>query len=151
MDADDTSLRVVTEWGLRQAVHLSPSRHHVLLYLCASAFLTDTNPENAYAGQVYRARSTFAAIRKHTGYSERTVRDALRDLQEAAYVLTDMKPGVGKSRILVLWDDKHEALRDDLRAGVKTLPTYLRRAQKGEKTAPVQQEDAIILQFPYRQ
>ena len=147
----ESTLREVTEWGWRQADYLTPTQHHVLLYLSQNAFLTEDNPEGAMRGQVYRARTSMAAIRRGTGLSERTVRDALRALQDQAYVLSEMSPGYGVSRIVVFWNEVADALREDFRAGVKPLPKVFRRPQRVAPETQLSDNQDNIVQFPYRQ
>lgn len=147
-DGATLSLRDVVEWGWGEAKHLAPTQTLVLQYLIANAFLSPDNPEQAPVGQVLRGRSRMVALRKHTGLSDNTARAALRGLQERAYIVTDMKRGRGQSRIMVLWDDHHAELRDDLRAGVRDLPAYLRVPSTTAKKTESQTEDATILQFP---
>lgn len=141
------TLHDVMEWAQDQAQYLSPSQTLVLWYLCINAFRSSDNPEGRSAGDVMSGRVSMRKIQMRTGLGERTVRDALRDLQEMAYLRAEMVPGNGHSRISVFWEPGFDELRSEIRAGVRPLPKAFQRVAKGRPERVEKQEDAVVLEF----
>lgn len=145
LDASGNSLREVIEWGLRQAVYLSPPQQSVLMYLVVNAFLTDDNPEDSPAGQVLRGRSNVPSIRRYTSLGDKTVRRALQDLQDKGYVVCVMGPGRAPNRILVLWSGKMDTVRENFRSGAEPLPHWMRRPETRRNSLPKVETEGNVL------
>jgi DNA-binding transcriptional ArsR family regulator len=138
----------VNEWVQEQAQYLSCTRLLVLWYLAANAFRTESNPESEPIGRVMSGRTAMSKIQYRTGLGERTVRDALRDLQAAGYIIAEHKSGNGRSLVHVFWGDIYDNMRAEFRAGIRALPKNFRRTEpakpkRGLEVAP----DADILPF----
>lgn len=140
----------VLEWAQDQAQYLTPTQHHVLLYLCINAWHTPDNKENAPVGVVLSGRTSLRKIQMKTGLSERAVRNNLNALQDAGYILRDSLPGHGQSVIGVLWREEYDEIRAEIRAGTRDLPKEWRRAVKPSKERIVGSSDGNIVQFPLR-
>lgn len=141
--------RDVNEWVMGQAQYLSPTQTLVLWYLAANAWLSEC--EEGKEGEVMSGRTPTTKIMMRTGLGERTVRDALRALQDEGYIIADMQRGNGKSTITVFWDPAMDVIREEYRAGVRSLPKYFQRQEK-EPVAKLQTvTEATILKFPNRQ
>src|SRR5687768_7752447 len=100
-DKGDVSTHEVNGWVQDQAQFLAPTRLLVLWYLSANAFYSTENPEGRLPGDVMSGRTALSKICLRTGLAERTVRDALRDLQAEGYIVAAHQPGNGHSRITV--------------------------------------------------
>jgi DNA-binding MarR family transcriptional regulator len=129
----DVALRDVLEWVQEQAQFLTPTQHHVLFYLASNAFVTNANPENRKPGDVYSGRCALSKIAHRTGLSQRAVRYALDALQEAGYVVAELQPGHGKSKITVFWMEAADEMRAEFRSGSKPLPKGFQKVVKAPK------------------
>lgn len=126
----EVGLHEVLEWAEEQAQFLrSPSTRLVLIYLCHHAWRTEDNAEGRNVGDVLSRYASIARIQRGTGLSDRTVRTALRELQEEGYVIANLKHGNGRSEIGVFWEANHDEFREDYRAGIKPLPKPFRTSQ----------------------
>lgn len=137
----------VNEWVQEQAQHLSCTRLLVLWYLAANAFRSEANPEHQRIGAVMSGRTAMSRIQYRTGLGERTVRDALRDLQNEGYIVADHQPGNGKSTVHVFWGEEYDMLREEHRAGIRDLPKPFHRRSKRPQEQPREEDDAVILPF----
>jgi DNA-binding MarR family transcriptional regulator len=137
----------VLEWAQEQAKYLTPTQHHVLLYLCINAWHTPDNNENAPAGMVLSGRTAMSKIQMRTGLSERTVRDALNALQDNGYILRKSKPGNGQSVIGVLWQEDHDDIRAEIWAGVRDLPKEWKRDVRPPAKRIVGGSEGNIVEF----
>ena len=137
----EVDLYEVMEWAQEQAQFLAPSSTLVLWYLCINAFRTHTNREGRQPGEVMSGRTPMSKIQMRTGLSESSVRRALRDLQDAGYIIAEHKPGNGQSHVTVFWAEVYDDMRAEFRAGVRALPGAFKRAvrepKEGPKLAPV--------------
>jgi DNA-binding PadR family transcriptional regulator len=145
----EVDLHDVMGWAQEQSVFLrSPSMRLVLWYLCVNAFRHVNNPENREPGDVLSAYATVARIQRGTGLSDKSVREALQELQDEGYIVADLKHGRGKSRITVFWTEQADERRADFRDGIRDLPKGFQRTPKS--TAPTLElvsQDAKILPF----
>lgn len=134
----------VLEWALDQARYLTPTQHHLLLYLCVNAFYSPENPEGAWVGRVLSRRAEQTEIQYRTSLSRKTVYRALGDLQEHAYLI--YKPGFGNgyTEITIAWTEQFDELRDQIRAGVKPLPDQFRRIKRTSKRSMEASADNVI-------
>lgn len=143
--ADDTTITQweAMQWVLAQGEHLpGPAHAAVLYYLAANAFYQPNNPEGAEVGQVLYQASKYERIMRGTAIKSRqTLRKALNELQDLAYVHRAERSGRGTHeplRISVLWDPRWDVIREGLRAGTRGLPTALLDRPAGPvKRAPV--------------
>lgn len=124
---EDVKQDRVLAWALEQAQYLTPTQHHVLLYLCISAWHKADNPENEPMGMVLSGLTALRKIQMGTGLSQRAVRNALDGLQDAGYILCKHRPGNGRSDIAVLWWEDFDEIREEFRAGVRDLPKEWQR------------------------
>lgn len=145
----EVRLDEVMAWAQEQAQFLSPTQHHVLLYLCINAWRTPHNPEQQQTGGVLSGRTRLRKIRMGTGLSERAIRNALDGLQDAGYILAKHQPGNGASEIHVFWFEGADAFREEFRAGVRDLPKMLQRPKKTNERNVAPAEGNVV-QFPLR-
>ena len=144
----EVPLRDVMEWVQEQAQFLTPTQTHVLWYLCANAWRKPDNPEGQLTGGVMSGRTKISTICARTGLSRRTVREAMWDLQESAYIYCQYTRGRGTSAVNVFWTGAHDATRAEIRAGAKELPKALRRPAPEANEGNEEGEDAVVLKFP---
>lgn len=132
----DTNQWDVMAWALDQAQFLAPTQHHVLLYLCLSAFYKAENPEDAWVGKVLSKRSEQAEIQFHTGLSRRTIQRVLLELQEAGYIVYKSfnSPNKG-SEITIAWREEMDELRAQVRRGVRDFPVLFKVQKKESPVA----------------
>lgn len=149
VDGEVTS-HEVWEWAQEQAKHLSPTQTLVLWYLCLNAWRKPNHPEGSLPGQVLSGRVSISRIRVRTGLSERAIRNALRELRYAGYIIYDLKPGNGASEITVVWNEGADARREEYRAGVRDLPEYFQRPKKKPSKSNTGDLEHNILPFPLR-
>jgi DNA-binding transcriptional ArsR family regulator len=144
-DHEGYSLHEVLEWVQAQAEYLhSPSARFVLWYLALNAFRHENNPEGGLVGQVMTGRANIAKIQSATGYSDKTVREALHQLQDAGYIIAEMSRGRGKSRIFVYWTPLADEMRSNFRRGIKPLLKGFERTITTNKKP----EKGLLLAFP---
>lgn len=137
----------VLAWALEQAQYLTPTQHHVLLYLCINAWHTADNNEAAPVGMVLTGRTALRKIQMGTGLSQRAVRNALDGLQDAGYILCAHKPGNGQSHIGILWWEEFDEIREEFRAGARDLPKDWRRTIKPRPKRITGNSEGNIVQF----
>jgi hypothetical protein len=136
-------------WAQEQTPFLrTPSQRLVLWYLCINAFRHSNNREGREPGDVLSAFVPIARVQRGTGLSKRQAIYALQDLQDAGYIIREMRTGNGKSRIAVFWSENFDQIREDFRAGVKPLPKQFSRTIP-VRNAPVQEErEGNVIPFP---
>lgn len=137
----------VLEWAQEQAQYLSPTQSHVLLYLCINAWHTASNHEGRSPGDVLSGRTALSKIQMRTGLSQRAVRYALDDLQDAGYIVASHRPGNGKSSIGILWHAGADEMRAEVRAGVRDIPDAMKRVVKTRTKPIVGSNGTNIVQF----
>lgn len=148
----EASLQEIEIWLEEQMLLLgTPAQRLVLWYLATHSFRREDNPEGGVPGQVLAGYTPLARIRRGTGLGDSTVRYALEYLQANGYIIAEMVPGHGKSRIFVYWTDKADDMRADYRAGIKPLMKAFQRKTTDPVKTEKKQADAVILQFPKRQ
>lgn len=133
----DTTSGDVMRWVWSQGIHMSRPSHQVLLaYLASNAFLSDDNDEGEEVGIVMYRKSYFEEIMAGTGVRSRaTLRAALDDLQEMAYIRREERyRPTDPLRITVFWHESDDEFRERLRAGRVSLPPALQRAKKEGKS-----------------
>lgn len=124
----DTNQWNVLEWAFQQAQYLTPTQHHVLLYLVCHAFYAADNPEGGEVGQVMRQASYVESMTAGTGLKRMAIRNALTALQTSGYVQREVRKdkavyGQQPHMIYVLWEA--DELREGLRNGSRRLPKEL--------------------------
>lgn len=124
----------VSEWVQEQAQFLSPTQTFVLWYLAANAWHTPDNPEGRLVGDVLSGRCLLSSIKHRTGLSEKAIRNALKDLQRQGYIIAQLRPGNGQSRITVFWEGKFDQIRAEFRSGAKPLPKHFDLPVKVQKS-----------------
>lgn len=148
-DDGEVSLHDVVGWVQEQQVFLAhPADALLLWYLSVNAFRSPNNPEHRHTGDVLSAYANLARMQRGTGRSRETVRRSLGSLQEQMYILADMKPGNGKSRVSVFWGESADARRADARDGIRPLPEGLKKQKKVKERHLSVVSDRNILQFP---
>lgn len=133
----------VLRWVAAQGEFLTPTPMATLYYLASNAWYRPGNQEEAPVCQVLYQASKYENIMRGTGIRSRmTLRKALNDLQDQAYVYRSERGSWGNHdplRIMVLWEEPWDLLREGLRAGTRTLPERLleRPSAPEDRRAPV--------------
>jgi hypothetical protein len=141
----EVDLYDVMEWAEEQSMFLrTPGQRLVLWYLCVHAFRREDNPEGRGVGDVLSAFTSIARIQRGTGLGRSTVLEALETLQYLGYLVADLKPGNGRSRISLFWTEGSDERRADDRDGIRALPKGFR---KTPQRLEIVKQDAIILPF----
>lgn len=140
----------VMQWALEQAQYLTPTQHHVLLYLCLNAFYQADNPEDAWVSRVLTKRAEQAEIQFYTGLSRRTIYRVLYELQESGYIVYDSSNSPNKpTNITVAWREEMDELRARVRAGTAEFPPAF-RTHRREPAVPVVRPLATVTYLDQR-
>lgn len=126
----DTTQWEVMAWALEQAQYMTPTQHHVLLYLSISSFYRSDNPENGEVGQVMRQSSYVSSISHGTGLKRDAIRQALVGLQVKGYLQREVRQDRGihgqqPHLMYILWEKEADDHRKGMRDGTKKLPPEL--------------------------
>lgn len=120
-------------WVWSQGIYMSRPTHMALLaYLASNAFLSKNNDEGEDDGVVMYSKSYFEEIMAGTGIRSRaTLRAALDDLQEMAYIMREERyRPTDPLRISVFWHESDDEFRERIRTGRAALPERLKRPEK---------------------